>query len=93
MNIEDFRARQEADFQRRRQQNSAVRRRPFHERYGHLGRAESGEGENHYYDNDDAITSESEAEADEEIQSPQAQAAVHHDHNPKNQYGDEGEEA
>lgn len=70
MNIDDFRKRQEADLQRRQHNDNVVRRRPFHERYAHL--AQSNETED-YYDHDDdedAITSDS--DADERIQSPEA---------------------
>lgn len=73
MDIDDFRARQEADLQRRYQNGEQVlRRRPFHERYAHLARPERADDD--YYGNDDdddddaAIASDS--EADEEIQSP-----------------------
>jgi len=84
MNIDDFRRRQEADLQRHQHNDHVVRRRPFHERYAHL--AQTNQAENHYDrddDDDDAITSGS--EADEEIQSPGAanQQAT----------ADEGEEA
>ena len=69
MDINDFRARQEADLQRRNQSGEyVVRRRPFHERYAHLAQPERANED--YYDNDDdAIASDS--EADEEIQSPE----------------------
>jgi hypothetical protein len=83
MDIDEFRKRQEADLQRRHNNDNVVRRRPFHERYAHL--AQTNQAEN-YYDHDDddeAITSGS--EADEEIQSPEA---VGHQTT-----ADEGEEA
>lgn len=89
MNVDDFRKRQQADFQRHRNGEYAVRRRPFHERYGHLAKSQDGRGNDEDYyrdndsDNDDAITSESEVE--EEIQSHEA--VNYHDG------GDEGEEA
>lgn len=81
MDIDSFRERQQADIQRRQNGEYAVRRRPFHERYGHL--AKSDETDDYYNNDEDAITSES--EADEEIQSPEA--AKH------GVAGDEGEEA
>jgi hypothetical protein len=48
-----------------------VRRRPFHERYAHLDR--SGRGSDRYDNDDDddgVLETDSEDEADEEIQSP-----------------------
>ena len=83
MNIDDFRKRQEADLQRRQHNDNVVRRRPFHERYAHL--AQSNETEDYYAhdDDEDAITSGS--DADEEIQSPEAAS--------QQLTADEGEEA
>jgi hypothetical protein len=82
MDIDEFRKRQEADLQRRQNNDNVVRRRPFHERYAHLAQANQTEN---YYDHDDhdAITSGS--EADEEIQSPEAVG--------QQTTADEGEEA
>lgn len=81
MDVDDFRKRQQADLQRHQKGEYAVRRRPFHERYGHLAKPE--DEDDYYNGNDDAITSESEVE--EEIQS----------HEAVNYHvgGDEGEEA
>jgi len=82
MDIDEFRKRQEADLQRRQNNDQVVRRRPFHERYAHL--AQTNQTENHYdHEDDDAITSGS--EADEEIQFPEAAG--------QRSAADEGEEA
>jgi hypothetical protein len=82
MDIDEFRKRQEADLQRRQNNDQVVRRRPFHERYAHL--AQPNQKEDYYdHDDDDAITSGS--EADEEIQSPEAVG--------QHLAADEGEEA
>lgn len=67
MDIDEFRKRQEADLQRQQNSSYAVRRRPFHERYGHLAYREDTDD---YYNDEDAI--ETESEADEEAQSPEA---------------------
>jgi hypothetical protein len=86
MDINEFRKRQEADVQRRQQNDQVVRRRPFHERYAHLAQAnQTGNyyDDDHDDDDDDAITSGS--EADEEIQSPEAAG--------QQSAADEGEEA
>jgi hypothetical protein len=69
MDIDEFRKRQEADLQRRQNNDHVIRRRPFHERYAHL--AQTNQTENYYdHEDDGAVTSGS--EADEEIQSPEA---------------------
>jgi palmitoyltransferase len=83
MDIDEFRKRQEADLQRRQNNDQVVRRRPFHERYAHL--AQTNQTKNYYDhdDDDDAVTSGS--EADEEIQSPEAAG--------QRSAADEGEEA
>jgi hypothetical protein len=60
MDVDEFRKRQQADFQRHQTGEHVVRRRPFHERYAHLDQSER---ESDQYNNDDD-------EADEEIQSP-----------------------
>jgi K+/H+ antiporter YhaU regulatory subunit KhtT len=71
MDVEEFRKRQQADLQRHQTGGEhVVRRRPFHERYAHLDR--TGQADNYYNDNDDddAVATDSEDDADEEIQSP-----------------------
>lgn len=72
MDVDEFRKRQQADLQRHQTGGHVVRRRPFHERYAHLDR--SGQADDHYNDNDDdddeALATDSEDDADEEIQSP-----------------------
>lgn len=87
MDVDEFRKRQQADFQRQQTGEHVVRRRPFHERYAHLDRSErESDLYNDNEDDDDAIATDSEDEADEEIQSPSIlnrQSAVE----------DEGEEA
>ena len=83
MDIDEFRKRQEADLQRRQQNDQVVRRRPFHERYAHLTQANQTENYYDHDDDDDAMTSGS--DADEEIQSPEAVG--------QQMVSDEGEEA
>lgn len=80
MDIDDFRKRQQADLQRQQNSSYAIRRRPFHERYGHLTQQKD---EDDYYNDEDAI--ETESEADEEIQSAEA--------SNYQEPADEGEEA
>lgn len=71
MDVDEFRKRQQADLQRHQTGEHVVRRRPFHERYAHLDRSER---ENDRYNNndedDEALETDSEDDADEEIQSP-----------------------
>jgi len=82
MDIDEFRKRQEADLQRRQNNDHVVRRRPFHERYAQF--AQTNQTENYYdHDDDDAISFGS--EADEGIQSPEATG--------QQSAADEGEEA
>jgi len=72
MDVDEFRKRQQADLQRHQTGEHVVRRRPFHERYAHLDR--SGQENDHYNDDgnddDNALATDSDDEADEEIQSP-----------------------
>jgi hypothetical protein len=72
MDVDEFRKRQQADLQRQQTGEHVVRRRPFHERYAHLDRSErkSDRYNNDDDDDDDALATDSEDEADEEIQSP-----------------------
>jgi hypothetical protein len=86
MDVDEFRKRQQADFQRHQTGEHVVRRRPFHERYAHLDQSERESDQYNNDDDDDAIVTDSDDEADEEIQSPSIlnrQSAVE----------DEGEEA
>ena len=68
MDLDDFRKRQQADLQRHQTGEHVVRRRPFHERYAHLDRSEREN--DHYNDDDEALATDSEDDAEEEIQSP-----------------------
>ena len=83
MDIDEFRKRKEADLQRRQQNDQVVRRRPFHDRYAHPAQANQTENYYDHDDDDDAMTSGS--DADEEIQSPEAVG--------QQMVSDEGEEA
>ena len=71
MDVDEFRKRQQADLQRHQTGEHVVRRRPFHERYAHLDRSERENGRYNNNDEDDeALETDSEDDADEEIQSP-----------------------
>ena len=90
MDVDEFRKRQQADLQRHQTGGEhVVRRRPFHERYAHLDRSERDSdryNNNHDDDYEDALATDSEEEADEEIQSPSIQ-------NRRSAAEEEGEEA
>lgn len=88
MDVDEFRKRQQADFQRQQTGEHVVRRRPFHERYAHLDRSEreSDRYNNNDDDDDNALATDSDDEADEEIQSPSTL-------NRRSAVEEEGEEA